>query len=93
MKKIIQFWCFWLLALGCGAAWAQQPGASPAPAPQSQQPPLSVLFIATGNVPAGKFRQLAEIAAPYGVQVQARFLHRIPKNSDAGLWQGHDAVF
>ena len=93
MKKFFRSWCFWLLALGCGAAWAQQPGASPAPAPQSQQPPLSVLFVATGNVPAGKFRQLAEIAAPYGVQVQVRYLHRIPKNSDGGLWQGHDAVF
>lgn len=93
MKNFFRSWCFWLLALGCGAAWAQQPGASPAPAPQSQQPPLSVLFVATGNVPAGKFRQLAEIAAPYGVQVQVRYLHRIPKNSDGGLWQGHDAVF
>ena len=44
-------------------------------------------------MPAGKFRQLAAIAAPYGVAVQVRYLHRIAKNSDGGLWQGHDAVF
>ena len=91
MKKIFQFWCAWLLALGCSAAWAQPPGA--VPSASAQQPPLSVLFIATGNVPAGKFRQLAAIAAPYGVAVQVRYLHRIAKNSDGGLWQGHDAVF
>ena len=33
-----------------------------------------VLFIATGNVPAGKFHQLAEIARPHGLTVEVRFL-------------------
>ncbi|MCC6756016.1 MAG: cobaltochelatase subunit CobN, partial [Solirubrobacterales bacterium] len=52
-----------------------------------------VLFIATGNVPAGKFRQLAEIARPHGVQVELRYLHRLPAEVDAGLFRGFDAVF
>ena len=47
LKKLLHFL---LLALCCGTALAQQPPAQPA---------LSLLFIATGNVPAGKFRQLA----------------------------------
>ena len=53
----------------------------------------TVLFIATGNVPAGKFRQLAEIARPHGVQVEVRYLHRLPAEVDAGLFRGFDAVF
>lgn len=53
----------------------------------------AVLFIATGNVPAGKFRQLAEIARPHGVQVEVRYVHRLPAEVDAGLFRGYDAVF
>ncbi len=59
---------------------------------QPSQSPLSLLFIATGNVPAGKFRQLQAIAQPLGLQLQLRYLHQLPKNQDAGLWQGHAAV-
>ena len=81
LKKLLHFL---LLALCCGTALAQQPPAQPA---------LSLLFIATGNVPAGKFRQLAEIARPHGLSVQVRYLHQLPRNADAGLWRGHDAVF
>ena len=81
LKKLLHFL---LLALCCGTALAQQPPAQPA---------LSLLFIATGNVPAGKFRQLAEIARPHGLTVQVRYLHQLPRNADAGLWRGHDAVF
>ena len=53
----------------------------------------SVLFIATSNVPPGKFRQLADIAQPLGIQVQVRYLNKIPADSDAGLFQGQDMVF
>ena len=53
----------------------------------------SVLFIATGNVPAGKFHQLAEIARPHGLSVEVRFLNSLPSDVDGGLWRGHDAVF
>ena len=53
----------------------------------------TVLFIATGNVPAGKFRQLAEIARPHGVTVEMRYVHRLPAEVDEGLFRGADAVF
>jgi cobaltochelatase CobN len=53
----------------------------------------NLLFIATGNVPPGKFRQLAEIARPYGMEVEVRYLHRLPAEVDAGLFRGFDAVF
>ncbi|MBS0390736.1 MAG: cobaltochelatase subunit CobN [Proteobacteria bacterium] len=53
----------------------------------------SVLFIATGNVPQGKFHQLAEIARPHGIAVEVRYLNSLPADVDAGLWQGRDAVF
>jgi len=53
----------------------------------------SVLFIATGNVPPGKFRQLAEIARPHGIEVTVRYVDKLPANVDAGLFAGADAVF
>ena len=52
-----------------------------------------VLFIATSNVPAGKFHQLAEIARPHGITRQVRFLERLPADTDEGLFKGYDAVF
>jgi len=53
----------------------------------------SVLFIASSNVPQGKFHQLQEIARPHGIAVEARYLASLPADVDAGLWQGYDAVF
>ena len=53
----------------------------------------SVLFIATGNVPAGKFHQLAQLAQPLGLTVEVRYLSSLPADVNAGLWRGHDAVF
>ena len=53
----------------------------------------SVLFIATSNVPPGKFRLLADIARPHGIDVQVRYLGKIPADADAGLFQGQDMVF
>ncbi len=53
----------------------------------------SVLFIATSNVPAGKFRQLAEIARPHGIALEVRYLDRLPADVDHGLFRGHDVVF
>ncbi|MFV0282807.1 MAG: cobaltochelatase subunit CobN [Castellaniella sp.] len=53
----------------------------------------SVLFLATGNVPPGKFRTLSEIAQPHGVTIESRYLKDIPEDVDAGLFEGYDAVF
>ncbi|MCO5118393.1 MAG: cobaltochelatase subunit CobN [Burkholderiaceae bacterium] len=53
----------------------------------------TVLFIATGNVPAGKFRQLADIARPHGIEVQYRQVDKLPAEADAGIFEGADAVF
>ncbi|MCO5109470.1 MAG: cobaltochelatase subunit CobN [Burkholderiaceae bacterium] len=52
-----------------------------------------VLFIATSNVPTGKFRQLADIARPHGIELQVRYLERLPADTDEGLFKGFDAVF
>ncbi|MGB4925052.1 MAG: cobaltochelatase subunit CobN, partial [Giesbergeria sp.] len=54
---------------------------------------VQVLFIATSNVPAGKFRQLADIARPHGIELQVRYLERLPAETDEGLFKGFDAVF
>lgn len=53
----------------------------------------TVLFIATGNVPPGKFHQLADIAAPHGIEVTFRQVDKLPAKVDAGLFEGADAVF
>lgn len=52
----------------------------------------SLLFIATSNVPAGKFRQLQEIAKPHGIKIEARYANRLPADVDGGLFRGHDWV-
>lgn len=53
----------------------------------------SVLFITTSNVPAGKFKTLAEIARPYDLKVDVKYLGDIPADTDASLFSGRDIVF
>ena len=53
----------------------------------------SILFIATGNVPTGKFRVLAQVARTHGLNLEVRYLHKLPQDVDGGLFQGQDAVF
>ncbi len=53
----------------------------------------TLLFITTGNVPAGKFRALADIARPHGIAVEVRYVHKLPAQLDGGLFRGFDAVF
>ena len=62
-------------------------------APLGAAQAASVLFIATSNVPAGKFRQLADIARPHGITLQVRYLDKLPADTDEGLFKGFDAVF
>jgi len=53
----------------------------------------SVLFITTSNVPAGKFKVLADIARPHGLDVDVKYINDIPADADAGLFSGRDIVF
>lgn len=53
----------------------------------------SILFLATSNVPPGKFSTLAEIARPYGLDVEVRYMNDIPADTDASLFAGRDVVF
>ena len=70
---------------------------APTPADVSSAAPNSsahrLLFIATSNVPKGKFRQLQQIAAPHGLAVEVRYLNTIPAQSGPSIWDGYDAVF
>jgi len=51
----------------------------------------SVLFVTTSPITPGKFRVLAEAAAPHGVQIEVKFVEKLG-TVDAGLWRGFDAV-
>ncbi|SHH70427.1 cobaltochelatase subunit CobN [Pollutimonas bauzanensis] len=62
-------------------------------APGSAAQPASVLFIATSNVPAGKFKVLADIARPHGLSVEVRYVNDLPADVDEGLFRGRDIVF
>ncbi len=53
----------------------------------------SALFITTGNVPPGKFKDLQSIARPHGLDIEVRYLDDLPADVDAGLFQGRDIVF
>ncbi len=58
-------------------------------APQARR---RLLFIATGNVPKGKFRHLGEIARPHGFDVEVRYLASIPAQAGPSVFDGFDAV-
>lgn len=51
----------------------------------------SVLFVSTSPITPGKFRVLAEAAAPHGIRVESKFVENLGA-VDAGLWRGFDAV-
>uniref|UniRef100_UPI0033429493 cobaltochelatase subunit CobN n=1 Tax=Castellaniella defragrans TaxID=75697 RepID=UPI0033429493 len=53
----------------------------------------SLLFLATGNVPRGKFTALADIARPHGLDLEVRYLDEIPADVDGSLFAGRSAVF
>ncbi len=52
----------------------------------------SLLFVSGSPISPGKFKVLAEAAAPYGLKVEARFVEKLGK-VDASFWAGHDMVF
>lgn len=51
----------------------------------------NVLFVSASPIAPGKFRVLSEVAAPYGIRVEAKFVEKLG-TIDAGLWRGFDAV-
>lgn len=51
----------------------------------------SVLFVTGSPITPGKFKNLADAAAPYGVRVEAAFIEKLGV-VDARLWAGHDMV-
>src|SRR5690606_36454234 len=53
----------------------------------------SVLFIATGNVPAGKFRLLADIGREHGIAADIRYVDKMPAEAGPEVFTGYDAVF
>ncbi|MDP3593848.1 cobaltochelatase subunit CobN [Phenylobacterium sp.] len=52
----------------------------------------SLLFVTSNPIQPGKFRLLAEIAAPHGIKVETRYIEKLPAEVDAGLFRGHDMV-
>jgi cobaltochelatase CobN len=51
-----------------------------------------LLVVTTSPVTPGKFRNLAELAQPYGITVEARFIERLAQPVDDRFWQGADLV-
>ncbi|KZC15611.1 cobalt chelatase [Rhodanobacter sp. FW510-R12] len=62
-----------------------------APGPSAQA--TSALFVATSNVPPGKFKVLEEIARPHGMTVEVRYLDKLPADAGPDVFDGHDIVF
>ena len=69
-------------------AHADATAQAPAPAPARK-----LLFIATTNVPKGKFQHLKRIAAAHGLGIDVRYLNSIAARSGPELFAGYDAVF
>ena len=56
-------------------------------------PTRSALFIATSNVPPGKFKVLREIGQPHGIAVEVVYLDKVPAEAGPELFAAHDVVF
>jgi cobaltochelatase CobN len=52
----------------------------------------SLLFVTTSPITPGKFKVLSDAAAPYGINVEAKFIEKLGA-VDGRLWAGHDMVF
>lgn len=52
----------------------------------------SVLFLASSNVPAGKFQVLSQIAKSYGLDTTSIYLEQIPEGVDETFFNDYDAV-
>lgn len=52
----------------------------------------NLLFVATGNVPAGKFRQLQALAQPHGLTLEVKYISQLPADASASVFKGHDLV-
>jgi cobaltochelatase CobN len=79
MHALMPHWRLWvalLLGLLSPALWAVS----------------TVMVVTTPNVPAGKFRILAEMASRQGIELRVRYLPRIPQDADATLWRGVDLL-
>ena len=76
-----RFLLFWLAA--CWLAWPAQAQ------PPAGGAPHKLLFIATSNVPKGKFHELAQMAAPYGLAVDS---YIVPLGAGAGASAGADTA-
>ena len=51
----------------------------------------SVLFVSSSPITPGKFKVLSQLAAPYGVKVEAQFVEKMGV-IDARMWADHDMV-
>ena len=58
----------------------------------AQNVPKNILFVAVSPVPPGKFKMVKEVAAKYGLTVEAHFVERIPPNLADTLLDKRDAV-
>ncbi len=79
----------WLL-VALGLALPAVAAPTPTPTPTSTR---SALFVATSNVPPGKFQVLAGIAAPHAIKVEVRYLDKFPAEAGPEVFAGHDVVF
>ncbi len=52
----------------------------------------SLLFVATGNVPPGKFRQLQALAQPHGLTLAVKYVNQLPAEVSGSVFKGHDMV-
>ena len=98
LSRMIRFGMVLLLCMQGLSSLHAQPLLADRPATEGDRstaapPRHRVLFIATSNVPKGKFRNLEAIATSAGFAVEARYLSQISADADASLYDGFDAVF
>lgn len=76
-----------LLALLLGL-WSALPAWASPGAPGQHR----LLFLATSQVPPGKFQTLTDIAWPLGLAVQVQYVEKLAANTGPELFQGYDLV-
>lgn len=76
MTQLFRFFCLCVVSLGLLQSVHAQ----------------SVLVVGTSPVPAGKFKVLADAAAPHGIRIDGVLAERIPPQRIDALFQGYDLV-
>ena len=90
-RRLAMGWLALVLLVLLLSAWLQPARAAAGAAPAAGTA-ARVLVVTTSPVAAGKFVSLQRLAAAEGLALEARFVEKLPADTDPAFWDGADLV-